>query len=343
MRTTDAVDSIPPSPRYGERERERRPFPWLPVVLVFALLFWASAFAAIRVGLRGFSPQSLALFRFITASAVLGGVATVAKLKRPSRRDLPLMFVAAVAGIPLYHIALNYAEVKVGAGPAALLINTSPVMAALLAAFALRERVGMLGWVGTATSFAGAAVIAASDGWQFDPRALWVLVAAVGGAVYTVLQKPLVRNLSPLSLTAWVIWIGTAMLLPVAPTLLKEIRTAPAAATWAAVYMGVFPTAIAYALWTHVISRMNVSRAVSFLFLIPALAVVIAWIWLGEVPSRVAIVGGAMVIGGVVLVNGSQAHARRRVTLTSSAGALTRNGNQLPMPLDTTSDDGPLR
>jgi drug/metabolite transporter (DMT)-like permease len=300
-----------PSPRYsGTSARERAPRArsfWLALALGASLLFWASAFAAIRVGLKGYSPQSLALLRFLSGSVGVGLMAAVLPIRRPTRRELGLLVPAALAGIPIYHVSLNWAEVSVGAGPAALLINISPVMAALLATTALRERLGVAGWVGTFVSFAGAAVIALSNGWSFDPRAVGVLVAAVAGAAYTVLQKPLLRSFSPMAFTAWAVWIGTICLLPLLPRLLHEFRTAPASATWAGLYMGIFPTALAYAMWANVISRMNVSRAVSFLYLVPALAVCIAWLWLGEVPSVVALLGGALIVAGVVLVNAAKA------------------------------------
>lgn len=279
----------------------------LSAALLAALIFWASAFAAIRVGLQAFSPQCLALLRFLVASVAVCGFALVGSLRLPSRRDIPLLLLAAVMGIPVYHVALNTAEKHVTAGTAALLINTSPVMAALLAAAMLREHVRWLGWVGTFVSFAGAVVIAAGNGFRLDPHALWVLVSAAAGAVYTVVQKPLLKRLSPIAFTAWAVWIGAACLLPMLPKLIGELRTAPPASIAAGVYMGIFPTALSYAMWSIVVSRMNVSRAVSFLYLVPVFAVIIAWTWLGELPTLLAAGGGVLVIAGVVLVNASKA------------------------------------
>jgi drug/metabolite transporter (DMT)-like permease len=278
--------------------------PVLALALLSALIFWAGAFAAIKLGLDGgYSPQSLALLRFLVASAAMGVAALFVRIPLPNRKSLPLLVLASLCGIPIYHISLNYAEVTFGAGPAALFINVSPVMAALLAVAVLRERLGWLGWAGTAVSFAGAVVIAVSKGGHLDPRAAFVLLAAGAGAVYTVAQKPVLKNMSPIAFTAWAVWIGTACLLPMLPRFLHEVRTARTSATLAGAYMGVFPTALSYAMWAKVISKMNVSRAVSFLYLVPAFAVVIAWLLLGEVPAPVALFGGILVIAGVVLVN----------------------------------------
>ena len=112
--------------------------------------------------------------------------------------------------------------------------------------------------------------------------------------------------MTPLCFTSWSIWIGTACLLPILPRLIDEFRSASAQATAAGIYMGIFPTALSYVMWAKVISRMNVSRAVSFLYLVPVRAVVLAWLLLGERPEVIALFGGMLVIGGVVLVNASR-------------------------------------
>ncbi len=69
------------------------------------------------------------------------------------------------------------------------------------------------------------------------------------------------------------------------------------------VYLGLFPTAIAYVAYAYALSRMPASRTASFLYLVPALAFLIAWIWLGEVPPALSVVGGVVTLAGVLLVN----------------------------------------
>ena len=60
----------------------------------------------------------------------------------------------------------------------------------------------------------------------------------------------------------------------------------PLPATLAVIYLGVFPGAIAYVLWSYALARMPASILSTFLYLSPALAILIAWVWIGEVPRR---------------------------------------------------------
>jgi drug/metabolite transporter (DMT)-like permease len=75
------------------------------------------------------------------------------------------------------------------------------------------------------------------------------------------------------------------------------------------IYLGLFPTAVAYIAYAYVLSRMSASRTASFLYLVPAMALLVVWAWLGEVPPALSLIGGAIALAGVLLVN---RQARRR-------------------------------
>jgi drug/metabolite transporter (DMT)-like permease len=136
----------------------------VPAALAVTTIFWASAFAGIRIGLEAYGPGQVALMRLLVASVVLAAYAAIARMQWPGRRDLPAVFLAGFLAFAVYHVALNHGEVTVSAGAASILINTAPLFTDLLAVTFLGERLRAFGWVGMAVSFAGAALISLAVG-----------------------------------------------------------------------------------------------------------------------------------------------------------------------------------
>ena len=89
--------------------------------------------------------------------------------------------------------------------------------------------------------------------------------------------------------------------MPFAPALVEETRSAtPESVAWM-LYLGAFPTALAFTTWAFALSRTTAGRLGSMTYLVPAIAIVLGWFILGEAPAIMAIIGGAIAIGGVVI------------------------------------------
>ena len=270
--------------------------------LTATVVTWASAFPAIQVGLDGFSPWALGLLRLAIASVILVALGLVVRPPLlPTRRQWGRVIICGLLGQTLYQGLLMTGEVSVPPGTASVLIATAPVFSVLAAAVVLRERIGAR-WKGFAVACAGAALVGLSLGVGGGLIALVVLAAALCQGLYHVAVKPLAEQLGALAATMWSLWAGTALALPALPALISDSSSAPRSSFAAAAFLGLVPSALGYVVWSDALARTSVARGTVALYLVPVVAMGLSWVWLGERPTALAVLGGGIAIGGVVLV-----------------------------------------
>jgi len=275
------------------------------LAIAIALVTWSSAYAAIAYALPSFTPGEIAFARLLIGSLCFVVLLWVKKLPLPRRSDWPRAAALGVIGLTVYHVCLNYAETRIASGTASILISLVPAATAALSAWWLRERLPLRTWVGLVVALFGTVLVVLSSGKQVeaDPMALLVLVCVMATATYFVGQKPLLARNSAPGITALAFFAATLAALPFGWHLPQELVTAPWSHIGALLWLGIAPTFIGYLAWNWVVSRASASRVSSFIYLSPPIALLIGWLWLGEVPGVLVLLGGAITIGGVVLAN----------------------------------------
>ncbi len=273
--------------------------------LILTVLLWASAFVAIRAGLKGYDPGSLALFRYGIASICLIFLYLPLKKHKPTLMEIPAIFFLGVVGFGIYNIALNYGELTVNSGISSFIVSQIPVGITLFAIIFLKEKLSMQGWIGMAVSIFGVTLIAIGQhqGIRFDMGIVYLLIATLSAGLYAVLHKPLLGKYSPIEFNAYAIWSGMLIMLIYLPKLWQEIPTAPMSATLAAVYLGIFPAVVGYVAWSYVLTHMPASKAGSFLYFMPIAATLMGWLFLEEVPTVISLIGGLVALAGAIIIN----------------------------------------
>ncbi|WP_280889765.1 DMT family transporter [Streptomyces sp. LBL] len=284
------------------------------------VVLWASAFVSIRSAGAAYSPGALALGRLLAGALVLGTICLVRREGWPPRPAWRGIAISGVLWFGFYMVALNWGEQQVDAGTAALVVNIGPILIALLGARLLGDSVPPRLLAGMAVSFSGAVTVGLSMSGGGGSSVLGVVLcvlAAFGYAGGVVAQKPALGRASVLQVTTFGCLVGAVVCLPFAGQLVQEAADAPVSATLNMVYLGVFPTALAFTTWAYALARTTAGRMGATTYAVPALVVVMSWLALGEVPGLLTLAGGALCLAGVAV-----SRSRRRAGRTTAPESL---------------------
>ncbi|WP_373311261.1 DMT family transporter [Streptomyces fumanus] len=275
------------------------------------VVLWASAFVSIRSAGAAYSPGALALGRLLSGALVLGVICLLRREGLPPRAAWRGIAISGVLWFGFYMVALNWGEQQVDAGTAALVVNIGPILIALLGARLLGDAMPPRLLAGMAVSFAGAVTVGLSMSGEGGASVLGVVLCLLAAGAYAagvVAQKPALGHASALQVTTFGCLTGAVLCLPFAGQLAGQAADAPLSATLNMVYLGVFPTALAFTTWAYALARTTAARMGATTYAVPALVVLMSWLALDEVPGALTLVGGALCLAGVAV---SRSRSRR--------------------------------
>ncbi|MEQ9400763.1 MAG: DMT family transporter [Longimicrobiales bacterium] len=276
--------------------------------LLLLSVIWGVNFTVVKGVLDILDPLALNALRFPMASLVLAAVlARSDSSVRPRSADILPLVALAVLGNVVYQMCFVLGIDATLAGNASLLLATSPVWVVLLSAAAGHERPTAPVAAGIAATVLGMGLVVVGRG---DVVSLGgetlvgdglMILAALLWAAYTVGARDLVHRYGSIRITAWTLWIGTPFLVVAGVPSLSSVAwgDVPPWAWIGVVYSGVFSVGVAYLLWYRGVRRLGNSRTAVYSNLVPVSAILTAWIWLGEVPRPLQLVGAAVILAGL--------------------------------------------
>jgi drug/metabolite transporter (DMT)-like permease len=296
------------------------------IAALVVVVLWASAFPAIQVAVPALGVVGLSFVRLAVAAAVLAVIAAALHTRMPRWRDAGWIIAAGFFGMTAYQLLLNQGELHVPAGTASIIVAAAPLVSVAVARLLFQEAVSRFTVIGSAIALAGVTLVClARSGVSLSAAVWFVIGATIVQGIYHPLQRPLLRRYTGLEVASYTMIAGTIMTIPFVPAAWESLVHASAGGWFAAAYLGIAPSALGFVLWGYAVGRLPVAVSTSMLYLVPPVAVVISWIWLGQIPLLIELVGGIIVILGVIVIS-RRPRARFSATRRIGSGEVQRAG-----------------
>ncbi|RKG30667.1 EamA family transporter [Acinetobacter guerrae] len=273
--------------------------------IALVVMCWGYSPVGVHTALLSYSPEHIALLRFVIASAVLGMIAMQKGVIVPRIQDLPLFLILGLFSVTLHHVLINTGQQYVTATASSILSQSIPLFTLMISAFVFKDKISLKQSICILVGFIGATLVVSGDRGLILPNvhSVLILLAAMCWAIYFVLYKKFDLPYDSISMMCYVVWFGTLPLLFYSPDVLVQIQQATWQANLAVLLLGLFPSALAYILWGYVLKHMPLMQASNYLYCTPLVAMTIAILFLGERPSIYVLMGGVMIVGSIGWMN----------------------------------------
>lgn len=272
------------------------------------VILWASAYVFTKVALDYFTAFGLGFLRYFVAAIVLVIAATIKKIGLPDYRDIPKFILSGLLGFTLYMVAFNIGSTTLSSTTGSIIIASVPIITAGLAVVFLKERLKAWSWMAILIEFSGILILMLWNGvLSINIGVLWMIAAAVLLSGYNLTQRQYTKKYSAFQSTTYSIIAGSLLLLVFLPEAFSQIINAPLRQIFVVIYLGVFPSAIAYLWWSKALSIASKTSDVSnYMFITPLLSMILGYVIILEVPDISTYIGGSVILIGLLIFNYSQ-------------------------------------
>ncbi len=278
--------------------------------VLFLVTVWGVNFVAIKGAVSEMSALAFNALRFGLGTLIMLVIWYVAERgARIERRDWLGIALLGVVGNTIYQLTFIVAIKLSTPSNTSLIVATSPIWTAILAAALKLDRLSWKSWAGIVLSFVGLYLVitAGSEGFTLGSQTLTgdllMLVGAVAWAAYTVLARPYLKKYSPTTFTTWTMAVGAPVVfLAGIPDLLSLNFAALNLSTWLTlVFSAIFAISVGYIIWNTAVKKLGQARTATYNNLPPIIALAVGALLLGEAPTPQKLLGAAVVLIGVTI------------------------------------------
>lgn len=280
---------------------------------LFAVIVWGASFIATKVTLQDISPIAVVWLRFSMGVLILGiAVSMRGQFSLPGKGEWAYFSLLGFLGITFHQWLQSNGLQTSEAGTTAWIVSTTPVFMALLGLTVLKEALSWIKTSGILLAFAGVLLVVSkgdlasiSVGRFGAPGDFLILVSSVNWAVFSVLSRRGLKSYPAGLMMFYVMslgWLFTSILF-FAQTGLAEISNLTTNGWLGVIFLGIFCSGLAYIAWYDALQALSSAQTGAFLYIEPLVAVVVAFFVLDEPITVISLVGGAIILFGVWIVN----------------------------------------
>ena len=278
--------------------------------MLLTTMVWAVNLSLIKFSLREFTPHGFNGVRLALSAAIF---LVVLAFRRGGfslgRGDFLKVAVLGLLGTTVYQLLFIQGISRTQATTTSMIMPMTPVFIAVLSSVFKLERIHWAAWLGIAVSFLGVYLLVTGQNGHLGLNRqsvkgdVFILLANLAWALYTVLSKPLLERIPPLKLAGLSAGIGTAFYLPFAAADVGRVSwTSISAGAWASLlYSAVLAIVVGFIVYSSSVRTVGNTKTGIYSNLNPVFAVVFAWFFLSERITALEAGGGFVIFLGVYL------------------------------------------